>query len=88
MLCSATGDLGSENDTGGRELPILRAGFQTTDWYFVERTGLINSRGVRELILDFQYFGTWTVSFSPPLLFGGFLEAALSRALRSRGRKP
>jgi hypothetical protein len=32
----------------GIELPILRAGFQTTDCYYEGRIGLDNSCGVRE----------------------------------------
>src|SRR5262245_66092732 len=68
--------LGSENVTAGFELPILRVGFQTTHCYSVERTGLINSRGIREPILYFSISSALGPgSFSPPLLPGGFLES-------------
>jgi len=67
----------------GFELPILRVGFQTTDCYSVECTGLINSRGIREPILYFSISSALGPgSFSPPLLSGGFLESrSKSRAL-------
>jgi hypothetical protein len=35
MLCRPIGALASESDTARFELPILRAGFQTTDYYSV-----------------------------------------------------
>src|SRR5215472_4791383 len=83
-VCYATapcfaGEVGaraSVNDSAGFELLILRVGFQTTDCYSVERTGLINSRGIREPILYFSISSALGPgSFSPPLLSGGFLES-------------
>src|SRR5262245_1337833 len=76
MLSGTICVLAGENGDAGLELPILRAGFQTTDYYSVECTGLDNSCGVREPILCFSVFSAHRLgSFSPPLLSGGFLES-------------
>ena len=61
----------------GNQLATIR-GFHrgAADCYSVERTGLINSRGIREAILYFSISSALGPgSFSPPLLSGGFLES-------------